>query len=99
MNISAILPAITFAADAPAGTQVTKVVTVTGANPQNTSETGTFSATLGSDDASTDVPIVLLAPSAPTFTVTSTPSVSLEVTGSVQTSPGTYEVTIVATKL
>lgn len=99
MNISAILPPLTFEESAVAGDQITKVVTVSGVTAENVNESATFTATLGTDTASAPVPVIIVAPSTPSFTVSNTASVSFEVVSATQVTPGTYEVTIVATKL
>lgn len=98
MNIPEV-QTITFPATAVPGDQLTRVVTVTGAVAENVSESATFTATLGSDTVSAPVSVVLVAPSTPTFTVTNTASVSFEITSVNPVAPGTYQVTVVATKL
>lgn len=97
----ATLGAFTFPADAPAGATLTKIVSVNEVVASNVEESGSFTATLGSEVVSSPVAVTLVAPTTPTFEVQSTPSVSLEITNVALAAGRTdqYRVTVVATKL
>lgn len=99
MNIVPPSQPFTFPEGAVAGDQITKTIRIENATTPNVTETVTVTASLASESASVDVPVVFVAPRRPTVTVTDAPGASFTVDSVSEYSSGVFDVTITATKL